>query len=215
VKKLTEISDDILCPCGSKNPYAFCCKGKVLWKQDPKGKIYRSDKLSDEAVEVLKRYKKELEKKLGRPLKPSDKLFPGFNPRKFTEVLIQAFFKAKFHPQHIYTYLALDGLFVTPENIAKLTTDDKQLYDGFVNEFWDLSLQEKALVLSFLIKKDASKIAPVYNFKFCLKYLQDFKDEKPDLNDYKKFSNDLDLNEHIKPFDLNDHLNDDKEDSND
>ena len=119
-----------------------------------KGQICKSIELNPEMADMLKMHKKNMEKKLGRPLRGDDKLFPGINPKEMTSTIVQIFIETKIRPVILYCFLLMDGLLVTKENMDKLEGRDRDLYEGFCNEYFDFDEDEKTDVIHHLVEKN-------------------------------------------------------------
>jgi hypothetical protein len=170
MKNTTEIPDENFCPCESGSIYSECCKGKIVWTTDGKN-YYRRITLSSKEKEYFKKLKEETEKKLGHPVKPSDKIFPNLDIDDFYSKTIEAFFKSNTRAVLLYTYLHLDGLFVCESNEDKISLKDKEQHEGLYDEFYALTLIEKAQALCHIIKKTVPAIASEYTIVKCKKYI--------------------------------------------
>ena len=171
-KKLSkEMANDMLCPCGSGHVYGECCKGKTKWLEDG------SKVMALEFPEGFEEYRKLLEERLGRPLKPEDKLFPDFDIQKYNKATVVAMIKSSIHPVHIYTMLNMEGLLLGEDNIDKASGADIAQHRGLVEEFMSLGMEDRALFLSAVIGRHCPGIASYYNRDFCNGYVLRFQDD--------------------------------------
>lgn len=153
---LRPIPDNDLCPCGSSRIYSECCKNLNIWKMNGKGQLIKSIKLSSGMADMLEIHKKNMEKELGRPLRGDDKLFPGIDPKEMTSTMVQVFIEAKIRPVILYCFLLMDGLLITQENMDKVEGRDRDLYDGFYEEYFDFDEDEKTDIIHHLVEENAS-----------------------------------------------------------
>ena len=122
-------------------------------------------------MDHFKKLKEETEKKLGHPVKPSDKIFPNLDIDDFYSKTIEAFFKSNTRPVLLNAYLHLDGLFVCESNIDKISPKDKEQHKGLYDEFCTFTLIEKAQALAHIIKKTVPVLAPKYTIAICKTYI--------------------------------------------
>ena len=129
------------CPCGSGQKYKFCCfmKGFHYYLDDDRG-LVKDIPMSKEVSDLLKQRCADLEQKLGRPLKPDDRLFPelaDLNDEEAKQMMIDTMQKVGTRPVLIYAF-EKTGLMVTDSNKHLIADVDLAAWDVAVEEYYAL-----------------------------------------------------------------------------
>lgn len=129
------------CPCGSGQKYKFCCytKGFHYYVEDDE-KVSRSVPMTPEMRELIERRRVDLEKKLGRPLRPDDQLFPelaALSDEEFKTKTVADFRRLGVRPVLIHAY-EKTGLMVTDQNKHLIPDIDLAAWDAAVEEYYEL-----------------------------------------------------------------------------
>lgn len=170
-EELKEIALDERCPCESGAVYGECCHGNVTWVKNDKGEYHQRIRVENKNFwKIVEKQMKFLEKKYGRPLKPSDKIFPDIDLNEFAVFFLKFILEMGASAAEIYATCRMDGFFITEKNKNKATTADRNQYEGLINEFKCFSESEKTDALFHGIKK----YAPTYNIsrKDCLSLIR-------------------------------------------
>jgi hypothetical protein len=126
------------CPCGSGQKYKFCCYTKGFhYYLDDGGEVSKSVPLTKEAVELLKHRRMDLEKELGRPLRPDDRLFPDLDVEDMKRKGGEIMRATGIRPVLIYAY-EKTGLMVTAQNKHLIADIDLEEWDAAVEEYYEL-----------------------------------------------------------------------------
>jgi hypothetical protein len=126
------------CPCGSGQKYKFCCytKGFHYYLGDD-GTVARSVPISKDLREALETHKAIQEKKLGRPVQPGDKLFPGGDEKKLKASMADLMRETGVRPVLIYAF-EKTGLMVTEQNKHLMPDADLAEWDAACEEYYRL-----------------------------------------------------------------------------
>jgi hypothetical protein len=129
------------CPCGSGQKYKFCCftKGFHYYVDDKDDeKVSREIPLSPELHELLVQRKAEMEKKLGRPVRPDDLIFPELAALSEEQFMTQATADMRqvgIPPALIYAY-EKTGLMVTETNQHLIPDVDLAAWEAAIEEYY-------------------------------------------------------------------------------
>lgn len=129
------------CPCGSGQKYKFCCYTKGFhYYLDDAAEVATAVPMSKETSELLAQHRANVEKKLGRPVRPDDPVFPeleALSEADLKKQMIADFQKAGIRPALIYAF-EKTGLMVTATNKNLIPDIDLAAWDAAVEEYYDL-----------------------------------------------------------------------------
>ena len=133
------------CPCGSGQKYKFCCFTKGFhYYLDDDSEVSRAVPMTKEVSELLAQHRANLEKKLGRPVRPDDPVFPelaALSEEDLKKQMIDDFQKVGIRPVLIYAF-EKTGLLVTEQNKHLIPDVDLAEWDDAVEEYYALHPEE-------------------------------------------------------------------------
>ena len=130
------------CPCGAGGKYKFCCYVKGFhYYLDSDGSVYKSTPIPKELHAKLMSHRADLEKRLGRPLKPDDKLFPDLDEDTLKQDMIDRARESGAPPAVLYA-IKKTGRIVTDANRHLISDVEIEKWDAFVKEHLDLHPDE-------------------------------------------------------------------------
>lgn len=130
------------CPCGSGAKYKFCCYTKGFhYYVDDDNEVSRAVPMTSEVSALLKQRHADLEKELGRPLRPDDQLFSGLDVDDMKKKTVEIMHSAGIRPVLIYAY-EKTGRIVTDQNKHLIPDSDLEEWDAVVEEYYELHPEE-------------------------------------------------------------------------
>jgi len=128
------------CPCGSGQKYKFCCYTKGFhYYLDDVDEVSRAVPMSKETSELLAQHRANVEKKLGRPVRPDDPVFPELvtlSPEDLKKQMIADFRKVGIRSELIYAF-EKTGLMVTDQNKHLIPDIDLAAWSAAVEEYYE------------------------------------------------------------------------------
>jgi hypothetical protein len=133
--KLTPLSPQARCPCGTGRTYKTCCFDKGFhYLVDDQGNVTRDVPLHPEVARLLPEVEAEFIKRHGRPPGRDDRLFDGVDVEAAMRQIVRAMQETGVHPGYIYAF-EKTGLLLTVENRHAMPTKDVEEFEAAMAEY--------------------------------------------------------------------------------
>lgn len=137
-KKLKELKDNDICPCGSNKQYKRCCKNKkIKYFKNSNNEIIKEIPLNDETKSILKELEVRFETYYGRKPSKEDRIFAGVSNYRnsFNMEFMKFARECGIEEAKIYAFYMTGGIMPTEENKEVISDIDLENYNYYYDEF--------------------------------------------------------------------------------